>query len=193
MQPQTIGRYQIQGELGRGGMGVVYRAYDPQLAQVVAVKVLSRALLHDTTFQARFRREIATLAALNHAAIVPIYASGEHEDQPYMADFGIVSLSEATATLTRSGVIGTLFSADRASAPSALSAFTLTGETPFLRSTTGPEQEACGDLWPAPDASLIVTAAVTTAISASLGRPRPARPQPARDRPRDRLISGQWG
>lgn len=57
MLPQTIGRYQIRGELGRGGMAVAYRAYDPQAEREVAVKVLPRELLHDPAFRARFRRE----------------------------------------------------------------------------------------------------------------------------------------
>lgn len=84
MLPQTIGRYQIRGELGRGGMAVVYRAYDPEAEREVAVKVLPRELLHDPAFRARFRREVEAVAALEHPAIVPLYDSGEHEGQPYM-------------------------------------------------------------------------------------------------------------
>ncbi len=84
MLPQTIGRYQIRSELGRGGMAVVYRAYDPEAEREVAVKVLPRELLHDPAFRARFRREVEAVAALEHPAIVPLYDSGEHEGQPYM-------------------------------------------------------------------------------------------------------------
>ncbi|MCX7790017.1 MAG: protein kinase, partial [Chloroflexaceae bacterium] len=84
MLPRTIGRYQIRSELGRGGMAVVYRAYDPEAEREVAVKVLPRELLHDPAFRARFRREVEAVAALEHPAIVPLYDSGEHEGQPYM-------------------------------------------------------------------------------------------------------------
>lgn len=81
---QTIGRYQIQGEPGRGGMAVVYRAYDPQAEREVAVKVLPRELLHDPAFRIRFQCEVEAVAALEHPAIVPLSDSGEHEGQPYM-------------------------------------------------------------------------------------------------------------
>ncbi|MCS6883373.1 MAG: protein kinase [Oscillochloridaceae bacterium] len=84
MLPRTIGRYQIRSELGRGGMAVVYRAFDPEAEREVAVKVLPRELLHDPAFRARFRREVEAVAALEHPAIVPLYDSGEHEGQPYM-------------------------------------------------------------------------------------------------------------
>lgn len=84
MLPPMIGRYQIRGELGRGGMAVVYRAYDPNADREVAVKTLPRGLLHDPTFRARFRREVEAIATLEHPAIVPLYDAGEHEGQPFM-------------------------------------------------------------------------------------------------------------
>jgi serine/threonine protein kinase len=56
--PATIGRYQVLGEIGRGGMAMVYRAYDPEADREVAIKALPRELLHDPTFRARFRREV---------------------------------------------------------------------------------------------------------------------------------------
>ncbi|MCS6841534.1 MAG: serine/threonine protein kinase [Roseiflexus sp.] len=170
MTPATIGRYRILGEIGRGGMAVVYRAYDPEADREVAIKVLLRELLHDPAFRARFHREVEAVAALEHPAIVPLYDSGEdagqpfmvmrlmtggsladrlrrgplplaqaariishiapaldaahaaglihrdikpdnvlfdHTDQPYLADFGIVSVMQTATILTRSGVIGT--------------------------------------------------------------------------------------
>ena len=54
MIPATIGHYQVLGEIGRGGMAAVYRAYDPEADREVAIKVLPRELLHDPTFRARF-------------------------------------------------------------------------------------------------------------------------------------------
>ncbi len=83
MTPTKIGRYEIRGELGRGGMATVYRAYDPSFEREVAIKVLPRELLHDPQFQERFRREIKTIAALEHPAIVPVYDVGEEDGVPY--------------------------------------------------------------------------------------------------------------
>ncbi len=84
MFPQTVGRYEIKSELGRGGMATVYRGYDPRFQREVAVKVLPREFLHDPSFRARFEREAQTIAALEHSAIVPVYDFGEEEGQPYL-------------------------------------------------------------------------------------------------------------
>jgi serine/threonine-protein kinase len=84
MIPQKIGRYELIGELGRGGMATVYRAHDPRFKRDVAVKLMPAALLSDATFRARFEREAQTIAALEHPAIVPVYDFGEEDDQPYL-------------------------------------------------------------------------------------------------------------
>lgn len=84
MAHETIGRYEIKQELGRGGMATVYRAYDPSFGREVAIKVLPHAFLHDATFRARFGREARTIAALEHQAIVPVYDFGEQDGQPYL-------------------------------------------------------------------------------------------------------------
>ncbi len=84
MSLEKIGRYQIKSELGRGGMATVYHAYDPNFERDVAIKVLPRAFLHDPQFRARFEREAKTVAALEHAAIVPVYDFGEEDGQPYI-------------------------------------------------------------------------------------------------------------
>ena len=81
--PEKIGRYEIKGELGRGGMATVYRAYDPSFEREVAIKVLPRELMHDPQFHDRFRREIKTIASLEHPAIVPVYDVGEEDGVPY--------------------------------------------------------------------------------------------------------------
>ena len=83
MAPTKIGRYDIKGELGRGGMATVYRAYDPSFEREVAIKVLPRELMHDPQFRDRFRREIKTIASLEHPAIVPVYDVGEEDGMPY--------------------------------------------------------------------------------------------------------------
>ncbi len=82
--PQAIGRYEIKKELGRGGMATVYHAYDPRFQRDVAIKVLPREFLHDTTFRARFEREAQAIASLEHSAIVPVYDYGEEDGQPYL-------------------------------------------------------------------------------------------------------------
>lgn len=86
MNPEinTIGRYQVRKELGRGGMATVYDAYDPRFERSVAIKVLPREFLHDPQFRARFEREAKMVALLEHPAIVPVYDFGEHEGQPYI-------------------------------------------------------------------------------------------------------------
>jgi WD40 repeat protein len=84
MLPEKIGRYEIKGELGRGGMATVYRGFDPRFKRHVAVKVLPREFLHDSTLKSRFQREAETAAALEHAAIVPVYDFGEDDDQLYL-------------------------------------------------------------------------------------------------------------
>src|SRR5947207_14714177 len=71
-------RYEILGELGRGGMGVVYRARDPLLNREVAVKLISSADL-TAEIEERFQREAQLVAQMDHPAIVPIFDSGKHE------------------------------------------------------------------------------------------------------------------
>ncbi|MGH9363881.1 MAG: protein kinase domain-containing protein, partial [Thermoanaerobaculia bacterium] len=70
-------RYEIVGELGRGGMGVVYRAKDPLLNREVAVKLISSTDLAPE-IEGRFQREAQIVAQMDHPAIVPIYDFGRH-------------------------------------------------------------------------------------------------------------------
>ncbi len=84
MSTSQFGRYEIKSELGRGGMATVFRAYDPFFKREVALKVLPREFLHDPQFRARFEREAQVVAALEHAAIVPVYDYGEEDGQPYL-------------------------------------------------------------------------------------------------------------
>src|SRR5436190_2014064 len=71
-------RYEILRELGRGGMGVVYLAFDPLLEREVAVKVLTPSILTPDK-EERFKREARILAKLEHPAIVSIHDIGEHD------------------------------------------------------------------------------------------------------------------
>jgi len=82
-----VGPYRVTGELGRGGMGIVYRAEraDGEFVQVVAVKLVKRGLHGDET-AARFRRERQILAQLNHRSIARLLDGGLHTDgRPYFA------------------------------------------------------------------------------------------------------------
>ena len=72
-------QYEVEGEIGRGGMSVVYRARDLRLNRHVAVKVLPPELAYDPAVRTRFTREAQTSAQLTHAHIVPIYDVGERD------------------------------------------------------------------------------------------------------------------
>ena len=78
-------RYDIERELGRGGMSVVYRAEDLRLKRKVALKLLAPELAEDERFRERFLRESKLAASLDHPSIVPIYDAGEVEGQLYIA------------------------------------------------------------------------------------------------------------
>jgi predicted Ser/Thr protein kinase/tetratricopeptide (TPR) repeat protein len=80
---RRLGRYEILSELGQGGAGVVYRAHDPELRRIVALKRISR--IPTESEKARFLREARTAAQLRHPNIVGIYDIGEAEGQTYIA------------------------------------------------------------------------------------------------------------
>jgi eukaryotic-like serine/threonine-protein kinase len=78
--PRVLGnRYEVGGLLGRGGMAEVHLGRDARLGRAVAIKLLRTDLARDPTFQARFRREAQSAAALNHPSIVAVYDTGEEQ------------------------------------------------------------------------------------------------------------------
>jgi len=77
-------QYQLEAEIGRGGMSVVYRARDRRLNRAVAIKVLPPELAHDPAIRTRFMREAQTSAQLAHAHIVSIYDVGERDGLAYI-------------------------------------------------------------------------------------------------------------
>jgi serine/threonine protein kinase len=79
--PPTIDRYEVIDRLGRGGMGIVYRARDPRLGRTVAVKVLAT---NDEEFRQRFLQEAQLAATLHHKNIVTVFDYGEQETGPFI-------------------------------------------------------------------------------------------------------------
>ncbi|MBN1420845.1 MAG: serine/threonine protein kinase [Planctomycetes bacterium] len=81
----SIGPYPIQAMIGEGGMGTVYRCFDPHLRRTVAIKVLSEERLRDAESRERFIREAQAIARLSHPNVVQIYAidPGEDAGSPY--------------------------------------------------------------------------------------------------------------
>ena len=82
-RPRVVGGYEIEGELGRGGMGVVFRAWQRKLHRLVALKMLTG--YYGQPELKRFFAEAETAAALHHTNIVHIYDVGEHEGAPFFA------------------------------------------------------------------------------------------------------------
>ncbi len=76
--------YRVDELLGRGGMGVVYRAYDPKLKRAVAIKLLAPTLADDERFRERFLAETELAASLEHPNVVPIHDAGEDDGQLYL-------------------------------------------------------------------------------------------------------------
>jgi serine/threonine-protein kinase len=83
--PAMIAGYEIMGVLGRGSMGVVYKARQRGLGRVVALKVVRYAEHSSPEEIARFRTEAIAVAALQHPNIVQIYEIGEHDDHPFFS------------------------------------------------------------------------------------------------------------
>ena len=83
----TIGKYQIQDVLGQGGMGIVYRAFDPAIQRPVAIKTITKSALDPADLQyvlTRFRHEAQAVGRLTHPRIAAIYDYGEDMDLAYI-------------------------------------------------------------------------------------------------------------
>ena len=94
--------YTIEGEIGRGGMGVVYRARDEKLKRTVAIKVLPPELAYRPDIRARFMREAETAARISHPNVVPIHSVGEADDLVYFV-MGLVEGESLAVRLKRRG------------------------------------------------------------------------------------------
>ena len=80
-----LGDFKIENEIGRGGMGVVYRATQVSLGRPVALKVIAGALADQEGFRERFVRESRLAASLDHPNVIPVYAAGEDEGVLFIA------------------------------------------------------------------------------------------------------------
>jgi serine/threonine-protein kinase len=92
--------YRIDGLIGRGGMGVVYRATDLRLGRRVAIKLIAADRAGDPAIRDRFEREARLMAAIDHPNVVPIYAAGEDEGCLYLV-MRYVAGTDLAALLSR--------------------------------------------------------------------------------------------
>lgn len=98
----SFGPYELQGLLGRGGMGEVYRAYDREQARVVALKLLPSGMATDDSFVERFKRESYAAAQLNEPHVIPIHRYGEIDGRLYI-DMRLVDGIDLAEVITREG------------------------------------------------------------------------------------------
>lgn len=96
-----LGKYEVLGELGHGGMGTVFKGRDPMINRDVAIKVISGHVLNDPSIRKRFYREAQSAGRLSHPNITVIYDVGEHDEMPYI----VMELLEGNSlsTLMKSG------------------------------------------------------------------------------------------
>ena len=103
MVGQRIGHYRIESEIGRGGMGVVYRAHDERLDRPVAVKVLTERNLGSVEIRTRILAEARAAAALNHPGILTIYEVGEEGTLVFLV-MELVAGSTLRERMTEGGI-----------------------------------------------------------------------------------------
>jgi ABC-type branched-subunit amino acid transport system substrate-binding protein/DNA-binding beta-propeller fold protein YncE len=96
--------YRIESFVGRGGMGVVYRATDLSLGRPVALKLIAPELADDARFRERFLNEPRLAASLDHSSVIPIYEAGQHDGQLYLA-MRYVPGSDLRTLLERDGAL----------------------------------------------------------------------------------------
>jgi serine/threonine protein kinase len=103
-QPVDIPGYRIEGLLGRGGMGTVYRATDLRLGRTVAVKVLNPERAIDPDFRARFVDESRRAASIEHPNVLPVYEAGEAGGVLYIA-MRLIEGSDLRELIAREGAL----------------------------------------------------------------------------------------
>ncbi|WP_084396612.1 serine/threonine-protein kinase [Henriciella aquimarina] len=98
---KRVGRYEIQARIGQGAMAEVYRAYDPKIGRVLAIKVLKQEYCENPEYAQRFIREARAAGALSHPNIVTIYDVGDADGYPYIAMELLAGVSLDNALLAR--------------------------------------------------------------------------------------------
>ena len=96
--------YRIEAQIGRGGMGVVYRATQLDLGRTVALKVVAPELAQDESFRARFQAECRTAAAVDHPNVIPLFEAGEADGVLFLA-MRYVSGTDLRALINEQGGI----------------------------------------------------------------------------------------
>src|SRR5262245_15766037 len=84
MMLEKVGKYRIVEQIGRGGMGIVFKAHDPTLDRLVALKVMSTDIEITDELRARFFREAQACAQLSHPSIITIYSMGDDDGRLYI-------------------------------------------------------------------------------------------------------------
>ena len=82
--PKKLGKYDVLDVVGRGGMGIVYKAIDPGIGRLVAIKMMTAGFVDDPDLLKRFYREAQSAGKLQHPNIVTIYDLGDQDGNPYM-------------------------------------------------------------------------------------------------------------
>ena len=100
MEKKNIGKYQILDEVASGGQGSVYRAFDSETGQIVALKVLHPSLAGDSNYLDRFRREASLTAAIDHPNVVKIFEVGSSDGRHFIA---MEYLAESLAGVIKAG------------------------------------------------------------------------------------------
>src|SRR3954454_10456755 len=95
--------HRIEGVLGRGGMGVVYRAVDLRLNRVVALKLIAPALSADDDFRRRFQRESQVAASVRQQNVVTIFQAGEAPDGLLFVTMELIHGTDLRVMLTERG------------------------------------------------------------------------------------------
>ncbi|MGB3712888.1 MAG: protein kinase [Candidatus Promineifilaceae bacterium] len=81
---KNLGPYELIGEIGKGGMATVYRAYQPSMDRFVAIKIIKQSVLDDEEVRERFQREARLIARLEHPHILPVYDFDGSNELPYI-------------------------------------------------------------------------------------------------------------
>jgi serine/threonine-protein kinase len=102
---RLIGRYELRERIGEGAMAEVWRAHDPGIDRVLAIKLLKPEFLRNPDYAARFLREARAAGALAHPSIVTIYDVGEADGHPYIA-MELLDGDPLDAVLARDGKLG---------------------------------------------------------------------------------------